>query len=259
MFFCDFQAKQNMKFNRRRGGFFCGRGGYDHPPRPPGVMLARIAGNRAAERTAEKENRAEELASFFSCLPISPLPVAELLAHRAKDCDPNIGSDPPQTAIAIQIIWGAAPRSPQSRFQIPGGATPRSTQCVQIFSTTGPRNSPRRPSAAVGLHQPSAFGRRRPSAAVGLRPPSAFDRPSAFVRRRPAASVGFRQPSACGRRRPSPAVGLRLVSTSFYFRGTTHKKYVFNAISTNSLAVMSRAVVVKLSTRKQSQTQCFLK
>ena len=193
-----------------------------------------------------------------------------ILAHRAKDCDPNIGSDTPQTAITIQIIWGAGPRSPQSRFQTPDSAMPRSTQCVQIFSTHGPRNAPRRPLAAVGLHQPSAFGRRRlaaavglrplstcgrcrpsaavclrpcrRSAAVGLRPPSAFDRPSAFARRRPAASFGFRQPSACGHRRPSPAVGLRLVSTSFDFRGTTHKKYIFNAISTNSLAVMSRII-----------------
>ena len=134
-----------------------------------------------------------------------------ILAHRAKDCDPNIGSDPRRPQLRF--------KSSGARFRIPGGAAPRSTLCVQMFSTHGPRNSPRRPSAAVGPRQPSAFGRHRPAAAVGLRPLSACGRrrpsaaiglqPSAFARRRPAASAGFRQPSACGRRRPSPAVGLR--------------------------------------------------
>ena len=133
----------------------------------------------------------------------------KLLAHRAKYCDPNIGSETPQTAIAIQIIWGAGPRSPQSRFQILGGATPRSTQCVQkTFSTTGPSNSPRRSSAAVGLRPPSAFAGRRPAAAVGLR-----------------LAVGLRPLSACGRSRPSPAVT----------RQKNHHDLSFDATITNSL------------------------
>ena len=40
----------------------------------------------------------------------------------------NIGSDPPQTAISIQMIGGGGGRSSQSLFQIPGSAKPRSTQ-----------------------------------------------------------------------------------------------------------------------------------